>query len=211
MRTITKELFTFDELSEEAKEKAVNSARAKDWASEDVRYFYQEARQTVDKFHGLNLGTKLGNRSWLEVNFDYVSDNILNLKGLRLRTWVINNLPLWKGKYYSLWSKTEVSHKHHKEGYPVLKSRYSKVFADTSCVLTGVCWDDSFLQPIHDFIAWKNAKAYESMDFETLVSDCFHSLAKDLQSNEEYSNSDEAIIDSIKANGIEFDIEGNIY
>lgn len=210
-RTIRTKVYKFSELSEKAKDKAIEWYRNAGGSAEDIQSIYDEAHDSVKAFHDI-FGTLEGSRSWLDVYTGKIDDTILNLKGLRLQKYIWNNFKnsLYKGKYYSLWSKKDVSYKYHKEGYPVLKSRHSKVVLDNSCVLTGVCYDHNLLQPIYDFLENYRQKAdyYSYMDFETLINDCFESLEKALQSEEEYRNSDEAIIEAIEANDYEFTREG---
>ena len=211
MKTIEIKLYKFSELSEDAKEIALDDYRS--GGDEDCSYFYDEAYETVKKFNSL-FGINEGSRSWLDFSTSYFDDTILELKGLRLRKYIINNFShgLYKGKYFSLWSKKDVSFKHHKNGYPVLKTRYSKVMLENCCVLTGVCYDNSMLKPIYEFLDWNLRPDYNSyMDFETLIGDCFHNLNSDLESEVEYRNSDEAIIETIEANEYDFTEEGKIY
>ena len=207
MKTIRTKIYEFSELTPDAKEKAIDQLRY----SFPTDHVYDEAQKTVEAFHEL-FGTKSGSRSWLDCNSGHIDDNIMNLKGLRLRTWIINNFgkELYKGKYFSLWSKTEKSYKHYKEGYPVLKSRYSKVLFDNSCVLTGVCYDMSLLQPVYDFLDNYHVKVdyYSYMDLETLFNDCFSELEKDIDSEVQVMTDDEYVIEQIEANEYEFFKDG---
>lgn len=200
MKTIRTKVYQFNELTEQAKQQAINDYRN---AGIDTDFIYDDAHNTVKEFNDL-FGTKEDSRSWLDINTGHIDDNIMNLKGLRLRTYIINNFghKLYKGKYFSLWSKTEKSYKHYKDGYPVLKSRYSKVLFDNCCVLTGVCYDDSILQPVYDFIENYKGKAdyYSYMDFETLMNDCISELEKDIESEVEDMNGDEYITEQLENN-----------
>ena len=210
MKTVEINICKFSELSEEAKGSVINK-----WRNNgiDVNYIYDEAYATVNKFNEL-FGINEGSRSWLDFNTDHIDDSILELKGIRLRTYIINNFwhGLYKGKYFSLWSKKDISFKHYKNGYPVLKSRNSKVIFDNSCTLTGVCYDHSMLQPVYDLIEWNEKSDYNSnLDFESLIEDCFHNLKSDLESEVEYMNSDEAITETIEANDYDFTEDGDIY
>ena len=209
MRVIEIVAYKFDELSEKAKQKAINQERE----NVDTAFIYDDAHKTVEAFHEI-FGTKEGRNSWLDVRASHLDDNLMNLKGLRLRTYILNNFgsQLQKGKYYSLWSKTEMSYKHYKDGYPVLKSKHSKVLFERECVLTGMCYDDSLLQPIYEFLDWKLRPDYNTyMDFETLVGDCFASLTKDVESEAEARSEEAALIETITSNGYEFTEDGEIY
>lgn len=208
MRTVRTKVYKFSELSKSAKQKAIENYRN---GSVDTDYIYDEANKTVEEFHSI-FGTESGRNSWLDVRCGHIDDNIANLKGLRLRTYIINHFwdSLFKGKYFSLWSKTEVSYKYYKEGHPVLKKRYSKVMFENSCPLTGVCYDMSLLAPIYDFLEYKDKPDYYSyMDFETLMNDCFDSLKKDVESEVDSQYEDEQIISAIEGNEYEFTKEGN--
>ncbi len=206
MKTVSIKLYSFDELSEKAKQYAIN--RERENLSRD--YIYDDAEKTVDRFNEI-FNVKQGRNSWLEFSLSHLDDNILNLKGQRLRTYIINNFwnDLFKGKYFSLWSKTEVSYEHYKDGYPVLKSRHSKVIFDNSCTLTGVCYDHSLLQPMYEFLEWNLRPDYNSyMDLETLIGDCFANLEKDIDSEIEHAESDENISETLRNNEYTFEENG---
>lgn len=208
MKTIRTKVYSFSELNEAAQQKAINNYRNN---GIDTDYIYDDAHNTVKQFNNL-FGTKESGRSWLDINTGHIDDNILNLKGLRLRTYIINNFghKLYKGKYFSLWSKTEKSYKYYKEGFPVLKSRYSKVLFDNCCVLTGVCYDNSILQPVYDFIENYKGKAdyYSYMDFETLMNDCIAELGKDIESEIDGINEDAHIAELLQNNDQEYTKDG---
>jgi hypothetical protein len=213
-RTVRTKVYKFNELKPKAKEKAIEQYRSTGMIAEDIQIRYDEAHETVKAFHNV-FGTEEGTRSWLDVRTEHIDDNTLSLKGLRLQKYIWNNYSrdLYKGKYYSLWSKKDVSYKHHKEGHPVLKTRYSKVMLDNNCVLTGTAYDHSLLQPMYDFLENYRLKAdyYSYMDLETLLNDCFASLDKTMKEEEDYFNSDESIIESIQSNEYEFTQDGKIF
>ena len=184
MQTIT--AYTFDELSEQAKQRVINRKRK----NLDSSSYYDEAYQSVKAFHNI-FGTKEWTRSWLNVRTGHLDDTLTEMRGQRAANYIWNNYKtdLFKGKYYSLWSKTEVSYKHYPKGYPVLKSRYSRITLNTDCVLTGVCYDNDLLDPIYNFLN----KPDESMTFEELINDCFHSLTKALENEDDYRYSEDGI------------------
>jgi hypothetical protein len=132
----------------------------------------------------------------------------MELSGIRLAKFIWNNYKddIFKGKYYSLWSKTDISYEHHKEGYPVLKTRRSKILLDNCCVLTGVCNDDDLLSPIYKFL-----DNPIDINFEELLTACINSLCKSVSSEIDYNNSDKGIIETIIDNDYDFTIEGNQY
>ena len=209
MKTIEVKIYSFDELSEEAKEKAINKWR--DSGNED-EFYTMDANKSFEKF------ADLFSIDWRNIDYcepyrnDYhvkMDDNILYLSGQRLATYIWNNYKrdIFKGKYYSLWSKKDITYKYYPEGHAVLKTRYSHIFLDNCCVLTGVCYDDDLLKPIYEFL--DNPK--DNVDFETLLNDCIYSLCHSVCSEIEYQNSDEQIAETIRANEYEFTENGEMY
>jgi len=210
MKTIEISLYSFAELSPEAQQRAIDNYRNK---GIDTSYNWDEAHESIKEFHEL-FGTKSGHRNWLDFSTSHIDDAILELKGLRLRTYLINNFgwKLWKGKYFSLWSKTEKSYKHYKDGFPVLKSRYSKVIEDNSCVLTGVCWDMDLLDTFYKFI--NNYREFQSANYQTfedLIGYAFSDLEKSLESSDEHSNSDKAIREELENQDTEYTEDGKLF
>lgn len=209
METIEVQTYQFAELTKAAKEIAIRNWQSK---GVDVSYIYDEAHKTVQKFNDI-FDLKEGNHSWLEYKMPgmYLPEKLV---GWRLRTWIINNCydQLIKGKYFSLWSKTEKSFKYHREGYPVLKQRYSKVMFERSYPLTGICYDADILQPLYEFLDWNLRPDYNSyMTIEALLNDCFESLQKSIEKEIEDRNSEEACIEDFEANETKFLQNGKIF
>ena len=164
---------------------------------------YSEFIDTKNKFEEA-FGIKInGIRDW---SHKY-SEEVMNLKGIRLLKYIHNNFfdAIFKGKYFSLWSKKEKTYKYHKEGCSVLKSRHSKVMFTKDCTLTGVCYDLGILDPIYDFI--KNPS--ENVTFEDLIQRCLDNFEEAIDRQEEYNNSDEGVLESLEDN--EFTEDGKIY
>lgn len=211
MKTITKtyNVYSFDELSNKAKQTAIDNYRYKDM---DTSHVYDEAYETIKAFHEV-FGTKEGRRSQWNVNTDHIEETICNMKGLRLRTYLINNFwnKIYKGKYYSLWSKVEFPfNKAHGKPYPALKTRYSKVMFTKDCPLTGVCYDYSILNPIYDFIDSYTEEKYSHVTFDMLMNDCIQSLERDVENEIESMNEDEYIIEQIEDNDYKFTEDGKL-
>jgi hypothetical protein len=204
MRTEKINIYSFDELSEDAKQKAIDQFRYND---NDGSFYFDEVIESVKAVCNL-FDLKTG-RQYSDIRYNHIDDNILQLSGFRLQKYIWNNYKhdLFKGKYYSLWSKKDKSFKHYKEGYPVLKSRYSKLFLSNECVLTGVCYDDDILQPVYDFLN----KPDKSKTFEDLIKEIENAISKTFEDVETWLNSDEFIIDLFQANDYEFTEDGNIY
>lgn len=198
--------YEITELDDDVKDKVINKWRE----GEDFSYICGEAFESANKFADI-FGIKLSCldydepfRNEYKFSFD---DQIIDLSGQRLATYIWNNYKsnIFKGKYYSLWSKKDVSYKHYENGYPVLKIRYSKIQLDNCCVLTGVCYDDDLLTPIYEFL--DNPK---DMNIEELLNDCIYALCHSVSSEIQANLEDDAIIDTIEANDYLYDDEGNM-
>lgn len=214
MKTVQLTVYKFNELPENIQSKLIEKYR--DGQSFDD--MYGEAQQTVEKFCELS-GVESVYKSWLEFRVPNFDGNVLILTGLRLRTWLINNWGGWlyKRKQFSLWSKTEKSFKHYKEGYPKLKIRRSKVLTDKSCVLTGVCYDDDLLEVFYNFIDdYKNFSEYpkgandaENICLEDLLQRAFDQLKCSLE-DEQLARFDSGYIaDELSGQELDYDINGN--
>jgi len=210
MKTIEIKLFEYSELpTEKAKEKA------RDWFNKDVAnvdYIYSDAHETVKAFFKHFPGSE-GRNSWLDINTNNIDDNILELTGTRLATYIYNNFGdvLFKRKYLKHGELVDVKKPHHRmmkqreitnncsNKGKFLISYYSNIQKETSCVLTGFCYDDDLLGPIYDFL-----KAPDNTNFEDLLNNCFEALRKSVDDEVEYRKSREAIEEDIEANEYTF-------
>lgn len=185
-----------------AKEKAIEWYRNN--MSQYDTEFYDEAHNSVKEFHKI-FGTKERRNAWLDFTVGHIDDNILNLKGLRLRKYIWNNFKnyLYKGKYYS------TSGKYDENGKYTYKKRYSRIILESECVLTGRCYDNCILQPIYDFLNWSRPDYDSYQDIENLFNDCFSNIRKCLEDEEQSRYGDDYIIETITANEYEFTADGN--
>ena len=216
MRTIEVCLYKFDELSKDAKRKAMDDYEP------ETSFYWDEAYQTVKKFHDV-FGTKENHRSWLEIGTGHIDDCILELTGFRLQKYLWNNFGdiLFKNKYLKHGDLSDVKKPYHRmqKQYQITNncpnkgkwsiSYYSNIQKESSCVLTGVCYDDDLLDPIYKFLDSRNPD-YRSVNFQDLLEDCFYSLRKSLENEDEYRSSDEAKSEDLIENEYEFDERGNI-
>lgn len=215
MKTIEIKAYKFRELPENIQAELIAQQRE----VEDFGWLYDEARETAEKFFQLS-GVESGRDSWLSFSVRNFDDNILMLTGVRLRTWLINNWGGWlyTGKYYSLWSKTEVSFEHYKEGHPVLKSRRSKCTFSKDGVLTGVYYDNDLLEPFYSFIEdYKNFSDYpagandaENICLEDLLQRGFDNLKSTIEDEIEALQDDDHIADSLTGLGDDYTIDGKL-
>jgi len=208
VRTVEESIYNYEDLlkieNKELKEKCF-----KNWR-ESVYLATEEVEKTLEKFKDM-LGIEAHynyNEFGGDINFESsFDDEILELEGIRLLKYIYNNYDnnLFKGKYFSLWSKKDISYKYYKEGYPVLKARYSKVIKENTCVLSGVCFDEDILEPIYSFI--KNPKGY---NFEDLINECLESWLKCAINDYSYQLSEEYFLEETENNQNEFTEDGEI-
>lgn len=198
MRTIEVQLFKFNELSAEAKERAM-----KDYEPETSCY-WNDASSTVEKFNEL-FGTRSGSHSWLDIDTGSIDTDILNLTGFRLQKYLWNNFKdgLFEGKYYHLSSKTKVN----KRGFASSVTRYSKIQFENSFTLTGVCYDMDILDPIYKFLESREVEHW-STTFDSLLEECVNELRKSLESEDDYNNSDEGKSEELVERDNEYLIDG---
>jgi hypothetical protein len=207
MQTIEIKLYSFEELNEDAKEIALRNQET--WTD----YVWDLAYQTVKAFNEL-FGLKEGRDTWLEYKFYDFNDQQLELKGLRLRTFIINQFGdgLYKRKYRKSFDKTNVKSHRNLVQKSYGQAYYSSIFKnDTSCVLNGVCYDDDMLKPIYEFIEFKDAKNMAHVTIEDLFNDCFYSLKRTIEKECECLNSDEYKIEQFEENQIFFLENGTKY
>ena len=211
MRTVRTKVYSFNELSNEAQQTAIEKFRNN---GIETDFIYDDAEKTVEAFNSL-FGTSSGRDSWLDVNTNNFDDDVLNLKGFRLQKYLWNNYgySLFIGKYYGNLVKTfkdgsiiPIS-KEHPAGLRHVK-RNSNVLKENSCVLTGMCYDNDLLQPIYEFLQ-KRDFSNCSTTFYDLLNECFYSLKKSIENEIDYRNTDEAIIEDIQENDYEFTKDGN--
>lgn len=211
MRVIEKTVYSFDELSGEAKETAINNYR-----DDNQDFFWSgEVEDTLNKFCDIfsidwrRIDYQEPYRNDYKINLD---ENILELSGLRLAKYIWNNFNsyLYKGKYYQVNSDKKLIHKRVKSEVlsngKIFNAYYSKIQKDNCCVLTGVCYDDDILRPIYEFLDKPS-----NIDFETLLNDCIISLCRSVSSEIDWRNEDEQIIEEILANEYEFNEDGTRY
>ena len=213
MRTIETVLYKFEELSEEAKQVAIEEYRHK---GIDNSYSWQEAHESVRAFHDM-IGTREGSRSWLDYSTGHIEDAILELTKNRLRTYLLNNFEdLFYERKYRGHSESrgqekprphrlidKIAKDHKGNWYAVFRSNFK---VESCCPLTGVCWDEYLLKPFKEFV-----KNPDGRCFEDLIQEALEELRISLENDDEYRNSDEAIQEEIENGDFEFTEEGNRY
>ena len=190
-------IYTIDELSDEAKEKAHF-----DYLSSDIHYCWSENNKaTLDAFCNI-FPIKVTNWSYGDRNYinstmetaDSDTEKIYyDITGIRLLKYIVNNYwhDLFKPKYL---------------GRIKGKLKYSRCQFSRCCVLTGYCIDDDILQPIHDFLK----RPDENMTFEDLLKECLECWVAACNDDYESCCSLDYFIDAAQANECEYDEYGNM-
>lgn len=205
MRTIN--VYSFNELSEEAKAKAIENARAKGrhW---DMEFNTSDAVDSIKAAAAafqVTLGRYSIGSDVQRMRCDIYTNSTLEneeIEGQRLRTWLINHHHdiFYKRKTYgeslnkcvNLWGVEVYQYQRHS----------NILFEETDCPFTGVFYDDIFLDTFRKFL-----KKPWSATLEDLFKDGVHDVCKALEEEEEYQQSDDGITDYLECNA-EFTEEG---
>lgn len=204
MRTIRTKVCKFNELSETAQQKAIEKYR-----SNNTEIFWaDENRESMEEFAKLFPITvkrwSYGDRGeGVYFSFDE-SDEIENLTGQRLATYIWNN---YKDYIYSPKQYWICQGRHNTVGANA-KHRDSKIFLyeEFYCPLTGYCMDNEIIAPLYEFMR----KPCNSTNFKDLLQDCFDSWVRACDKDIDYQNSDEYITETIEANEYEFTVDGRM-
>lgn len=175
-------VYTIDELSEEAKEKAYNA-----WLEHWDYAWEIENENTLKAFEELFPIKVLDWEYGLYRNyitFEVTDDDIKNLSGIRLLKYLYNN-------YFNLLFKPKV-YQHPKNPK---KQRISKIFYEENRELTGYYLDYDILDPIYEF--FKNPK---NISFEDLMSRCLNTWVKTCSQDYEYCLSFENFVEESHIN-----------
>lgn len=226
MKTITKEyvVYSFDELSEEAK----SNAHSEYLRHCEVWPFADEARATMDEIERL-FCVRLSNWSidaWCpeypDVHFCdnfgdlWEQDERKELSGNRARAFLWNNFGhvLLSGRYYSKWHGTKHAHS---------RFFFDRVY-DGTCPLTGICFDNDALDPLAEFcfgVKWDEdakrrvpssrlLKSEKHITVEDVIRDCVHSMFDAFVDDVKYHESRECFEEDCKANEWTFTEDGTM-
>ena len=185
--------YQYDELSPEAQE------RARAWFREGLEYPWDTDNvATLTRFCEIfpveARRWSYGDRADISPS-PRVDDDADALRGNRLRTYILNN-------YKEGFALSRVF--HHPESYS--KERTSRVLFRTAedCLLTGYCIDFDIMRPLLDSIKSPNATS----SLSDLLHNCLWEWVRACQRDYEWYFSDEQVVESILANGYEFNAEG---
>jgi len=196
MRTEIINIYSFEELEEPSKEKArqwyrgCNQSDGYSWDKEN-----SDSLKAFFSFFDCHL---------VRGGFILHNDNETGkLEGLRLYKYIMNNHynDIYKPKKY--W----ICDGHRNAVGTNSKTRTSRITVDYgNCPLTGYCIDCDLLQPIIDFL-----KKPIDIPFNDLLTWCYESWEKAVESDHEYQDSSEYIDETITVNEYEFYGNGEKY
>jgi hypothetical protein len=181
MRQETINIFKYEELNDEAKEKA------RQWFSNGQEYHWcDEAINSLEAilelFRARINDYSLSPYSHSYIDIEFFCDDIENLKGIRAYKWIKNNIEGCKGQYGD-----------------ILKEWYN-------CPLTGYCGDYDALEPIHKFMT-----APSDITINELLQQSAEAIKEHIIKDMEYQDSQESIEENIIINDYEFTETGDRY
>ncbi len=198
MQVVTRifEVYSYDELTQEAKEKAHNNYRY------NQEYFWLDEIENSIKAIGNLLGITLEVRdiycNTFRGFFDYPCD-LEDLKGSRAIAWINNHVDFKKPAYKLR------SHKGYKKG--MRHSLPLSLMEDT--MLTGYCADYILHEAYKLFI--NNLRKYPTLkltDFFELIADA---AAKEYETEVAYQDSEEFFSEHCEANDYTFLADGTLF
>ena len=194
MKTLEIKLYSFDELSDEAKNKAIQNYK-KEYCEEIGTFWQEENFNSIKailnffdvKIKYFEIDFSSAARSFINWEFtsDY-SEELKNLSGSRLFKYILNN---YIGKKTG--SFDSVFDGKHDMG---------------RCLFTGYYADHDIIYPVIEFLE----KPTKSINFEDLINNVIYAGLNYIEKDYNYQNSDEAIIDDLLANNLYFNASGKI-
>lgn len=185
MKTV--EIYSYSELSEEAKVKAYQN-----WLNEDREFFYGDYMETIHKglghfgFNLINWSFEYWNasRAYIKITSSH-DEEIEELSGHDLANYLVTH-------FSDIWNK--------------YRKKYVNLFNDGDCLLTGMCYDEGFLQPIKDFL-----KEPYNITFFELMELAVKAAFKELQNDYEYCESKEYFEQKAESNEYQYFENGREY
>ena len=204
MREVITEVYNFEELSDQAKEKAIEAHRydfTNGWSDENW-----ESVKAIANACGLDIITNNYNTGFANFELENVNNynDPLVLRGSRAMAYIYNNWikPNMKGKYYATpgkWINGVYTYTH----------THSKCTFEFSCPFTGYYIDDCLIIAYKKFCERVRINPlFDIGDFVDILSEC---VSECLQNDYDYSISDECIADLLTANSYEFLENGSDY
>lgn len=206
MRTLN--VFTFNELSETAKQKAVECFRA--YRSGDD-FDYSEYKASLEAF-AEDIGISINDWSYgldgCTVSFDFGNlDGLDTMTGARAYAWIVNNVDgLRPGPRVRTVSREVNSHGFTRTER-IVKYVSSVYNADDCCNYTGVFCDKNLMKPFREFLLKPDSRTVED-----LIKEAIDNYCSTLQDDLDYRESDEFLTEElINGDTPEFFENGTIY
>ena len=199
MKTLSINVYTIDELSEESQQVAFKNYKP---FTENIG---EEIRATIEGFEKI-FPCERGNGN---VRI-FVVDKVLALSGVRLSTYIYNTFAkyLYKSKYYNVQSNEKINHKRvvsklcSNGNY--FNAYHSAITKTIDCPLTGCCYDYDMLKPIVECLEGKFKG-----DFEDLMKECYLEIEHAYQRELNYCYSFEYFKEESLSNGYLYTLDGN--
>lgn len=190
MRNITIGLYSINELSTEAQQKAYQQ-----WSQEMEYPFHDDNINTLQTF--LQVFDFVTVEKF-EYEFDcsidfFIDDNCVpDITGLRLHKWIVNNYDnyLYKNKSYFIYRK----------------QRTSKIVKYNSCVLTGYYQDDIILYHMYKYLEHPT-----SITLYDLMKKCLTEWVKACKEDFDHCSTFEYFVEESQANEWEYTANGELY
>lgn len=213
MREIKFNIYQYDELSAEAKEKAVDNVRETigsmlcDFDADDYRSALNEIEKIFEiKVYDWCVGYPGTYSRWRfneNSRFSDLSDNP------RFLVRYLNEVEQYcrKGRYYSSPFRECPKSEEHPNGWTYTK-RYSKVMFERNYCLTGT-WTSSVVDNYTGDKRWDYVRKHRTI--EDFIDDMLYDFFKQWERDQECNYEDDAIIDTILGNDYEFTEDGMRY
>ena len=189
----TVNVYNFNELSEEAKQKAIESFRNSDF----FEFCNYDIVNTIEKISkAICCEANYYTYDGIKYFVDFISNDDFDLKGKRAYAYIVNNYLMPNKEYKTYW-KDKIIHCDGRKNW----KRKSKIFYNwDNCPFTGYIADYCFIE------AWK--KWEKNFTKESTVEDFLNilgeSLGREWTEENKYQNSDEYIAETIIINEYEF-------
>ena len=185
MKTV--EIYSYSELSDEAKGNAYQN-----WLNKDREFFYGDYMETIHKGLG-HFGFDLtdwsfecwkASNAYIKITSSH-DEEIEELSGHDLANYLVTH-------FSDIWNK--------------YGKKYVNLFNDGDCPLTGMCYDNSFIQIVNDFI-----KNPTNITFLELMEKATMELLSDMQNDYEYCESKEYFEQEAESNEYQYFENGREY
>lgn len=198
MKKVTLKLYPFHELAEDIQQGIINQEVDKRQNEPWPDFLEDDRNQSFEKFLQI-FGAKVLRRAedYTDIT-PYNDDNVMELEGIRLYKYLVNNFHdciFYEKKYYSK--------DRWKDGAKVRRSII--FYKETCCPFTGICYDEDLLDPFRAFL--KSPGSYNG-NLWGLITDGAAALQRSYESEREYWYSEESVKDDIENGNL---LEGDMF